>query len=196
MVYFCAAKRSVSTPHTDGMQVIHAIADSPLGPFTRVGIAIPTEAHNPVLSLDTNDGTWLIWTCGCPHAWPPGDGNCTRQPLTCPGGAQAPWTTTVYSSKSLDGPWVPHVDLLGNITRGRLGSQNVSPIMHADGSLHLMFKGPDNNTEASIAYAPHWKGVSGVAVKYRHTSMRKWRCNKIGALLLLLPFLSPLKLHL
>ena len=34
-----------------------------------------------------------------------------------------------------------------------IGSQNVSPIMNEDGSVHIMFKGPDNNTEASIAYA-------------------------------------------
>ena len=130
-------------------------------------------------------------------------------------GAAAPWTTTVYSSKSLDGPWTAHVDVLGNITQKRLGtgwtvssgvflsdqqpalgSQNVSPIMEKDGSVKLMFKGPvyfidlfadcisptvwtpprlrsspcitedpyintdsqDNNTEASIAIAPHWTG--------------------------------------
>jgi len=30
--------------------------------------------------------------------------------------------------------------------------------MRADGSVVLMFKGPDNNTEASIAVAPHWSG--------------------------------------
>lgn len=83
---------------------------------------------------------------------------CSRVSVTCPGGAGAQWTTTMYSAPSLDGPWTPHVDLLGNITRGRLGSQNVSPLMNADGSVHLMFKGPDNNTEASLAYAPHWRG--------------------------------------
>jgi hypothetical protein len=102
------------------------------------------------------DGTWLLWTCGCPN--PTASHACDRESLTCPGGAQAAWTTTVYSSASLDGPWTPHVDLLGNMTRGRLGSQNVSPIMEADGSVSLMFKGPDNNTEASIATAPHWAG--------------------------------------
>ena len=30
--------------------------------------------------------------------------------------------------------------------------------MEPDGSVKLMFKGPDNNTEASIAVAPHWSG--------------------------------------
>lgn len=63
-----------------------------------------------------------------------------------------------YSSPTLDGPWTPHVDMLGDITRGRLGSQNVVPLMRADGSVAVMFKGPDNNTEASIAVAPHWSG--------------------------------------
>lgn len=136
--------------------VIHSTSNSgPTGPFTRQGVAIGPEAHNPVLSRAV-DGTWLLWTCGCPHS--PANKSCARSELTCPGGAQAAWTTTVYSSSSLWGPWVPHVDLLGHITHGRLGSQNVSPIMAEDGSVMLMFKGPDNNTEASIASAPHWRG--------------------------------------
>jgi hypothetical protein len=59
---------------------------------------------------------------------------------------------------SLNGPWESHVNILGNLTLGKLGSQNVSPIMEADGSVLLMFKGPDNNTEASIARAPSWGG--------------------------------------
>ena len=129
-------------------QVVHAVGNSSAGPFRRVGVAIPSEAHNPVLSRDPTDDTWLIWTCGCPFAPARADG-CAHEVPSCPGGAPAQWTTTVYSSKSLDGPWEPHVDVLGNITRGRLGSQNVSPVFAEDGSVTLMFKGPDNNTEAS-----------------------------------------------
>lgn len=104
-------------------QVAHGVthSGSPLGPFTRVGTAVPTEAHNPVLSRDPVDGTWLLWTCGCPA--PPETQDCSPPhsgPLVCPGGAASQWTTTVYSSTSLDGPWEAHVDVLGNITRGRV----------------------------------------------------------------------------
>lgn len=139
--------------------VVHSVSSSPTGPFARVGVAIPAEAHNPVISQAT-DGTWLIWTCGCPNpsAAPTG---CAHPEggLQCEGGQAASWTTTVYSSKSLDGPWVPHVNVLGSALKGTTGlSQNVSPIMEKDGSVKLMFKGPDNNTEASIATAPHWSG--------------------------------------
>ena len=136
-------------------QVIHAVSDNALGPFIRRGIAISTEAHNPVLT-QALDGTWLIFTCGCPHKY--ADATCDRVELICPGGAEAAWTTTLYSATSLDGPWTAHVNVLGNATRGRLGSQNVAPIVNADGSVDLMFKGPDNNTEASIVHAPHWSG--------------------------------------
>lgn len=53
----------------------------------------------------------------------------------------------------------PHVDLLRAALKSTTGlSQNVSPIMEMDGSVKLMIKGPDNNTEASILTAPHWKG--------------------------------------
>jgi|EP01046_Picozoa_sp_COSAG06_P036833 hypothetical protein len=137
--------------------VIHSVSSSPTGPFRRLGIAIPAEAHNPVLSRDPVDGTWLLWTCGCPNPTaPPG---CPRENFTCPGGQAGSWTTTVYSSKSLDGPWQPHVNLLGEALKGTTGlSQNISPLMEADGSVKLMFKGPDNNTEASILSAPHWSG--------------------------------------
>ena len=137
-------------------QVLHAIGNSSTGPFQHVETAIPTEAHNPVITRDPSDGTWLIWTCGCPHVSDHDD--CSFENVQCPGGAAPAWTTTVYSSKSLHGPWKPHVNLLGDITKGRLGSQNVSPIIEKDGSVTLMFKGPDVNTEASIATAPHWSG--------------------------------------
>ena len=72
--------------------VIHSTSTSATGPFTRVGLAIGAEAHNPVISRAT-DGTWLIWTCGCPNPNPPSS-SCTRTKLTCPGGQQAAWTTT------------------------------------------------------------------------------------------------------
>jgi hypothetical protein len=82
--------------------VIHSVSASPTGPFHRLGIAIPAEAHNPVISRAV-DGTWLIWTCGCPNPnAPPG---CARHKHSCSGGQEAAWTTTVYSSQSLDGPW-------------------------------------------------------------------------------------------
>ena len=82
--------------------VIHSVSASPTGPFRRLGLAIGAEAHNPVLSRAT-DGTWLIWTCGCPRPSVPK--GCVRETVSCPGGQAAAWTTTVYSSKSLDGPW-------------------------------------------------------------------------------------------
>ena len=134
------------------------------GPFTRQGLAVGTEAHNPVLSRAT-DGTWLLWTCGCPHAAPPG---CGHAALVCPGGKAAAWTTTVYSATSLDGPWEPHVDLLAGIG-GMNMSQNVSPLHEANGTVMLMFKGPDNNTEASIAIADHWAGP--YTLQRRHTNI-------------------------
>ena len=145
--------------------VIHSIGSSPTGPFRRIGIAVGAEAHNPVLSRAT-DGTWLLWTCGCPN--PGAAKGCAHSTLTCPGGQQAAWTTTVYSSASLDGPWEPHVNLLGAALKGTGGlSQNVVPIMEADGGVKLMIKGPDNNTEASILTAPHWAGPCAYSASLR-----------------------------
>ena len=95
-------------------QVAHGVASNPLGPYTRVGLAIHGEAHNPVISQAV-DGTWLLWTCGCPHVYT--DRNCSHRVLKCAGGKEAAWTTTVYSSKSLNGPWTAHVDVLNSVAK-------------------------------------------------------------------------------
>ena len=74
-------------------------------------------------------------------------------------GQQAAWTTTVYSSASLDGPWEPHVNLLGAALKGTTGlSQNVAPIMEVDGSVKLMIKG-------SVSCGPAFPVFGGI-----HTS--------------------------
>jgi hypothetical protein len=139
--------------------VLHAVGANATGPWLKVGIAVPTEAHNPVLSRDPTDGTWLLFTMGCPHD-NSADPSCAKTNVSCgPRGSGAYWTTTVYSSQSLYGPWVPTVDLLGNISVGHQGSQNVAPMFAADGSITLMFKGLDNGTETSLAVAPHWRGA-------------------------------------
>jgi hypothetical protein len=73
-------------------------------------------------------------------------------------------------------------------------SQNVSPLHEANGTVMLMFKGPDNNTEASIAIANHWSGP--YTLQRRHTNIFAaatlannitnedcwwWRSRKTGA---------------
>ena len=153
-------------------RVYHAVGDNATGPFTRLGVAVGTEAHNPVMTRDPVDGTWLLFTMGCPYDNSK-DNSCAKTNVSCgPNGIGAYWTTTVYSSVSLNGPWEPHVDILGNLTRGWFsGSQNVAPMFSPNGSITLMFKGtnkdpegarplrqPRQATPANIATAPHWRG--------------------------------------
>ena len=77
------------------------------------------------------------------------------------------------------------MNLLGAALKSTTGlSQNVSPIMEPDGSVKLMIKGPDNNTEASILSAPHWKGPCAFdVIMYfqQHSVMKKALCT-IGTL--------------
>ena len=148
-------------------RVYHAVSDNATGPFTRIGVAVETESHNPVMTRDPVDGTWLLFTMGCPFDNSK-DQSCAKFNVSCGvNGIGAYWTTTVYSSMSLDGPWEPHVDLLGNLTLGWFsGSQNVSPMFNPNGSIVLMFKGTNKVAEnpagqatpANIATAPHWRG--------------------------------------
>ena len=148
-------------------RVYHAVSDNATGPFTRLGVAVGTEAHNPVMTRDPVDGTWLLFTMGCPYDNSK-DQSCAKTNISCGvHGIGAYWTTTVYSSMSLNGPWEPHVDLLGNLTLGWFsGSQNVAPMFNSNGSIVLMFKGTNKDDElqqgqatpCNIATAPQWRG--------------------------------------
>jgi hypothetical protein len=117
-------------------RVYHAVSENATGPFTRIGVAVGTEAHNPVMTRDPVDGTWLLFTMGCPFD-NSNDHSCAKTNVSCGvHGIGAYWTTTVYSSSSLNGPWQSHVDILGNMTLGWFsGSQNVSPMFNPNGSL-------------------------------------------------------------
>jgi hypothetical protein len=148
-------------------RVYHAVSENATGPFTRLGVAVGTEAHNPVMTRDPVDGTWLLFTMGCPYDNSK-DQSCAKTNVSCGvHGIGAYWTTTVYSSMSLNGPWEPHVDILGNMTLGWYsGSQNVAPMLNPNGSITLMFKGTNKAaalqkgqaTPCNIATAPHWRG--------------------------------------
>lgn len=132
-------------------QVIHAVAEDPLGPYERLGVAVNTESHNPVVSR-APDGTYVMLTIGCPAPYSGTD--CQPPEVICPNGQEARWTTTLHHSTSVEGPWTELPGLFDHL--GLV--QNAVPWFEADGSVSVIYKGPVNNTEASIAVAPHWSG--------------------------------------
>ena len=65
--------------------MIHSTSTLGTTGFKLDGLAVPAEAHNAVIS-QAADGTFLLWTCGCPRAVPTPPGNCTREKVVCAGG--------------------------------------------------------------------------------------------------------------
>ena len=88
-----------------GSQIIHAVASSPIGPYSPIGVAVHAEAHNPQL-VRAPDGSFLLMdSYGGPDAGCPGTCNystCTGGPAC---GSKGPGlgTYTFHASNSTDG---------------------------------------------------------------------------------------------
>lgn len=167
--------------------VIHGVADSPTGPFTRAagasGTAIPLWAHNPEV-VRAPDGTFLLFSisalnatrpCTCPQPVPPG---------FCPRPKLDPWIelTQLHYASSADGPWT----LLGRVLFG----SNPSPFVVPDtGEVFIAFK-----PGMQIARASQWRGPYKVLTRrvfpaagasfpaiedpylWYDTAARRWNC--------------------
>jgi hypothetical protein len=46
-------------------QVVHAVADTPKGPFQRVDVAIGNFSHNPIINYDTHSRQYVLHHIGC-----------------------------------------------------------------------------------------------------------------------------------
>lgn len=108
--------------------IAHAIAPTPLGPWTRAGVAVPPAAGNPTVTR-APDGTWLLYftnhryagklrNCTGPvESWgPPAYYNRTwpvNKSDTCGSvGYGEPFGISLAHSKSLTGPWTIQYDVI------------------------------------------------------------------------------------
>eukprot|EP01062_Namystynia_karyoxenos_P004557 TRINITY_DN11615_c0_g1_i1.p1 TRINITY_DN11615_c0_g1~~TRINITY_DN11615_c0_g1_i1.p1 ORF type:complete len:447 (+),score=130.53 TRINITY_DN11615_c0_g1_i1:120-1343(+) len=139
----------------------HAVSDSALGPFYKVGVALEAEAHNPSLTR-APDGRWLLYHIGKRR----GD------PASCPAFPSGIGDIGVAHSESLDGPWhvrfpiVPHPGDVATVgPRWDNWLQNPEPIIHQDGKVTLIVNSiMHNNTDHR---SPQWhKGFSHRAIAY------------------------------
>ena len=139
--------------------VIHGVADSPTGPFTRAagasGIAIPRWAHNPEV-VRAPDGTFLLFSISAVNATRP----CTCSQHVPSGPCRKPkldlWIDVIqlHYSSSADGPWRS----LGRVLWG----SNPSPFVVPDtGEVFVAFK-----PGMQIARANHWRGPYKVMSKF------------------------------
>ena len=138
--------------------VLHAVSESPTGPFRRpagaAGTAVPLWAHNPQVVRHT-DGTYLLFSIGAVNATQPCE---CPQPVPrgfCPRPKIYPWADEIqlHFADSPDGPW----HSVGRVIWG----SNPSPyVMRSTGEVFVAFKGG-----MQIARASHWRGPYEVISK-------------------------------
>eukprot|EP00040_Diaphanoeca_grandis_P023003 m.124543 g.124543 ORF g.124543 m.124543 type:complete len:368 (-) comp29065_c0_seq5:585-1688(-) len=116
---------------TSTSEIMHAVADTPDGPFTPTtngpkndGIIAGPEAHNPTI-VRANDGTWLLFSIG-------------RSPLLV--------------SQTIDGPWSPSPFTKCN---------NPAPVVIPESDTIYVYchGGPDLEhwgTSIGLVWAEHW----------------------------------------
>lgn len=157
-------------------EVVHAVADTPEGPYTFKAVALPARGpgfwdgratHNP--TIRKHGDTYLLFYIGSTH--PLGDTlRGVKFELSDPRClvARANKRIGLATSKSLDGPWErldqPILDTKGGTFYSFLTS-NPAPVVHADGSVLMVFKsrryqsdGKHSSMMLGLARAPHYRG--------------------------------------
>jgi hypothetical protein len=154
--------------------IVHATSTTgPAGPYSRKDVVVVPFAHNPKV-VRAPDGTWLMYTIGVQLP--------ASQLFNCSGpdeevAAASPpppgrnpenreSNITLFTSKSLEGPWTRYGTVLGPDYQGTWDedTSNPSPWVLANGTVLLMYRGcivfqPGCNGEyMGVASAPSWKG--------------------------------------
>ncbi len=157
-------------------EVVHAVADTAEGPYAFKAVALPARGpgfwdgratHNP--TIRKHGDTYLLFYIGSTH--PLGDSpRGVKFELSDPRClvARANKRIGLATAKSLDGPWVrldrPVLDTQGGTFYSFLTS-NPAPVVHADGSVLMVFKSrvtggrKHSAMMLGLARAPHYGGA-------------------------------------
>eukprot|EP00039_Didymoeca_costata_P004845 m.76552 g.76552 ORF g.76552 m.76552 type:complete len:395 (-) comp12563_c0_seq6:24-1208(-) len=153
--------------------VIHATSSTgPLGPYSKVGEAVPAFAHNPKV-VQAPDGTWLMYTIGT-NVPQSKLANCTSEQLNTPGRTPENLESniTLYTAANISGPWTRFGIVLGSDSEGSWDedTSNPSPWVFPNGTVLLMYRGCKLDSDCNsticgcrdeyigLSSAPSWKG--------------------------------------
>ena len=142
-------------------RIDHAVATRLEGPYSFVGVAIDTQAHNAA-PLRLHDGTYAIVHIGAGTGGPDGGRNCSlRGGGEGRGGAKR--GSRIHVSRSVDGPWLPLNDS-GSLPKDNC--DNPSPWQHPNGTLYLAcgraVKGKLVNLWRAEGITGPWSFVTGL----------------------------------
>jgi len=129
--------------------VIHATSNNLLGPYTKVGEALPIWAHNPHIVTDWSSGspTYLLFHIGEAQNIS-GSSNCmSPSPNNRRKMLPAETSGILHVSTSVNGPWTPQ-----NPPGLIHGCNNPAPYVYPNGSILLVCTDNQGYT------APNWKG--------------------------------------
>jgi hypothetical protein len=131
---------------------IHAIGNSPLGPFAYVERALPYYHHN-VAPILAPDGTFLIFSIGMvPDPVPV---NCTRGDYSIPPLTHGFESIECWAAPGPFGPWTP---VSGNVnSRNLFNGTNPSPAFDPSGNGTIYVVSHDNDF-ITVSVAAHWRG--------------------------------------
>jgi hypothetical protein len=157
-------------------QAAHTVSDSMEGPYTRVGLAIPTQTHNTLYAYSALDKMHLIYSIfggTNPESCNPYK-NCTDGTTPGhPGGVHpdswmpAPTCplehgTFIHSSKSLDGPWTGSKLLTNTTGCTNCGDSNPAPYIFPNGTVIMLGRTKDSSNQRHNIYlyrAPSWNST-------------------------------------
>ncbi len=163
-------------------EVIRAVADAPEGPYEFKEVVLPARGveywdgrstHNP--TIRKHGDTYMLFYMGSTH--PLGDApRGERFELTDPRciAARAGKRIGLATAESLEGPWERFERPILDVRPGTFYSflvSNPAPVVHADGSVLLVFKarryepdGTHGRMVFGVAKAPHYRGPYTVVV--------------------------------
>lgn len=158
---------------TTNSYVNHIISDSPTGPWSQAGVALPAWSHNPRIVWSARDRTWVLYHIGSaandtvPKRCDGGNGGETASgtgaTATAPQRGPTPAPFNIHYSKSLGGPWTrlspptpppppaPRFTAYPGLTNvpppppsARGGVTLFEDSMYGGGRLHLLVGGADS----------------------------------------------------
>lgn len=129
-------------------RIEHGVSDQITGPYKFQDVAIPTWSHNSA-PIKLKDGTYAIIHIGTGSGPANGGKNCSagysgdgdevfsgQMSSSVPASAGS----TIHVSKSLDGPWTPLANSLGNCN-------NPAPWVHPNGTIFIVCGGSLKRTD-------------------------------------------------
>jgi hypothetical protein len=136
-------------------EVIHAVSNSPVGPFEFHDVALPVWHHNPQIVRHT-DGTYLLFSIGLSPE--PKPANCTKDDIESEvdDNMASQELIQLHYSNSIYGPWTM---LLINGNSNLFDGTNPTPWVNPDGSLYV----GSHSKDFTVSMAPHWKGPYSAA---------------------------------